>query len=71
MTPVAHLRINLERCEGHAMCAQSAPAFVTMDDEGYPQIERAAVPNPTPTEIDLAVRACPTSSVSVHESAAG
>ncbi|QZS52987.1 ferredoxin [Rhodococcus opacus] len=45
------------------MCAQSAPDYVRLDDDGEPVVIQDEVPAEVPPAVDLALRACPVSAV--------
>ncbi len=62
---MTRLEIDRDRCEGHGLCAQSAPAWLDLDDDGEPVVLHEQVTGDMPTELELAVRACPTGSVRV------
>jgi ferredoxin len=57
------LGIDRNVCDGHGMCAQSAPDFVRLDDDGEPVVIQEQVPAEVPPAVDLALRACPVSAV--------
>jgi ferredoxin len=39
------LRINRIACDGRGLCAELLPELITLDDWGYPIIEKGAVPH--------------------------
>lgn len=53
------LRLDVIRCDGHGICAELFPEWITLDDWGYPVIK----PDPIPTKVrdhaKRAVFACP------------
>jgi ferredoxin len=61
------LVIDRNVCDGHGMCAQSAPAFFSLDEEGDPVIASVDIPDAIPAVVSLAVRACPVSAISIAD----
>jgi ferredoxin len=56
----AHLRVNPIMCEAHGLCAERLPELISLDDWGYPILDKSEVP---PELLHLARRAadaCPT-----------
>jgi ferredoxin len=60
------LTIDRDVCDGHGMCAQSAPTYVELDADGEPVVIQDDVADKIPAPVDLAVRACPVSAVHVQ-----
>lgn len=61
-----NIDIKLSACEGHGLCAQTAPQVYELDDEGY---VRLLVPEITP-ELEAAAeagaRVCPVAALAVR-----
>lgn len=66
---MASLTIRRATCQGHGMCAQSAPDFVSLNEDGEGTVSQPDVPEPIPAQVEQAVRSCPTSSVLLVPSA--
>ncbi|WP_440581832.1 ferredoxin [Streptomyces flavofungini] len=66
MSPVK-IEVDVERCVGAGMCALTAPAVFTQDDDGFSVVltGQEASDEPHPLVRD-AVRACPVSAVSLR-----
>jgi ferredoxin len=53
------LRVDPIACDGHGMCAELLPELVTLDEWGYPILERGPVPPSLERAARKAVAACP------------
>jgi ferredoxin len=53
------LRVNPIACDGHGLCAELFPEWVTLDDWGYPIVDGAAIPRPLEHHARRAIDACP------------
>ncbi len=47
-------------CDGHGLCAELAPELITLDDWGYPIVDRRALDGELLEHARRAVAACPT-----------
>ena len=47
-------------CVGHGMCAELFPEWITLDDWGYPIIDRRPVPDELLDHARRAIAMCPT-----------
>lgn len=56
----ARLRLDPIRCDGHGMCAELLPERITLDDWGYPVIDKRPIPPELMAHARRAVAACPT-----------
>jgi ferredoxin len=54
------LRVNPITCDGHGVCAELLPEFITLDPWGYPVVPRADLPADLVAHARLAAAACPT-----------
>ncbi|WP_420719200.1 ferredoxin [Streptomyces sp. NRRL S-1521] len=61
------IEVDVERCVGAGMCALTAPAVFTQDDEGFGAVlarqDASAASHPAVRE---AIRACPVGAVSLR-----
>jgi ferredoxin len=46
-------------CDGHGLCAELLPELVSVDEWGYPILDRGAVPDHLLAHARQAVEACP------------
>ena len=46
-------------CDGHGLCAELFPEWVTLDDWGFPWIEQAPIPASLEPQAQRAVSLCP------------
>jgi len=57
------VRVDMIRCEGHGLCHELLPEWISLDDWGYPIVD----PRPVPIELQPHARraadACPTLAV--------
>jgi len=55
------LRIHVDRiaCDGRGLCAEVLPELISLDDWGFPIIERGSVPEYLVGEARDAVEVCP------------
>jgi ferredoxin len=53
------LRVNPINCTGHGVCAELLPELVSLDEWGYPIIDKRPVPPALGKEARRAVAACP------------
>ncbi len=54
------LRLNPLMCVAHGLCAELFPERITLDDWGYPIIDRAPIPPELEAHARRAAAACPT-----------
>ena len=54
------VEVDLDLCQGHAMCALEAPDFFRVPKRGTVEILDAEPPEDARTEIQRAVESCPT-----------
>ena len=53
------LRVNPINCTGHGVCAELLPELISVDEWGYPIVDRRPVPPALDREARRAVAACP------------
>ncbi len=54
---MSHLEIDWTRCDGHGLCATLLPELVTLDEWGFPVLDKSA--DATDRAVRRAVLACP------------
>jgi ferredoxin len=54
-----HLRVNPIACAGHGACAELLPELITLDEWGYPVVDRAPIPARLQRQARRAVIDCP------------
>lgn len=65
--PTPQIRVERARCVGHARCNAVAPDLMTLDDDGYSDIDAKAVPADMRDLARRVVRACPEGAISLVE----
>jgi ferredoxin len=53
------LRVNPINCTGHGVCAELLPELISVDEWGYPIVDRRPVPSALERDARRAVAACP------------
>jgi ferredoxin len=61
------VEVDLDLCQGHAMCELEAPEFFTVPKRGKVQILDTAPPEQDRAAVEQAVWACPTQALSIIE----
>ena len=60
------IEVDLELCQGHAMCELEAPDYFRVPKRGHVEILDPEPPDDARPEIDLAIEMCPTRALSIH-----
>jgi ferredoxin len=53
------LRVNPIACDGHGLCAELFPEWITLDDWGFPIVRSGPIPAGFEEHAQRAVAACP------------
>ncbi|BBX76086.1 ferredoxin [Mycobacterium shinjukuense] len=61
------VQVDLDLCQGHAMCELEAPDYFRVPKRGQVDIIDAEPPPHARRQIEQAVRACPTRALSIRE----
>jgi ferredoxin len=61
------VHVDLDLCQGHAMCEVEAPNYFTVPKRGKVEILNNTPPEDARAEIEQAVWACPTQALSIVE----
>lgn len=61
------IEIDLDLCQGHAMCELESPDYFTVPKRGQVEILDTTPPNEAREEIEQAVAACPTQALFIRE----
>lgn len=61
------VEVDLDLCQGHAMCELEAPDHFKVPRRGKVEILDHAPPDEARSEIELAVEMCPTRALSIRE----
>jgi ferredoxin len=61
------VEVDLDLCQGHAMCELEAPGFFKVPKRGKCEILNAEPPADARPQIEQAVWACPTQALSIRE----
>ena len=60
------VRVDLERCQGHTLCAMRAPRSFDLDDvDGHSVVVNEEVPPDQQDEVVEAARSCPEQAISI------
>lgn len=62
------VEVDLDLCQGHAMCALEAPDYFRVPKRGTVEILDTAPPDEARIDIERAVESCPTRALSITES---
>ena len=61
------VRVDHERCEGHARCNAINPELFELDDVGYSSVDSLDVPADREKDARAAVANCPEMAISIEE----
>lgn len=61
------LEVDLDLCQGHAMCELEAPDVFKVPKRGTVEILNSTPPEESRTEVEQAVWACPTQALTIIE----
>jgi ferredoxin len=61
------IEVDLDLCQGHAMCELEAPGYFTVPKRGKVEILDAKPFEEDRDQVEQAVRACPTQALSIKE----
>jgi ferredoxin len=59
------VEVDLDLCQGHAMCALEAPDYFRVPKRGTVEILDAEPPDEARDEIERAIESCPTRALSI------
>ena len=61
------VEVDLDLCQGHAMCELEAPEYFQVPKRGKVEILDPEPPDDARSQIELAVEMCPTRALSIKE----
>jgi ferredoxin len=61
------VRVDHDRCEGHARCNAINPELFELDDVGYSSVDSLEVPADRENDARAAVANCPEMAISIEE----
>jgi ferredoxin len=61
------IEVDLDLCQGHAMCALEAPGYFKVPKRGKVEILKDTAPQEDRAEVEQAVWACPTQALSITD----
>lgn len=61
------VQADFDLCQGHAMCELEAPDYFRVPKRGQVELLNPEPPEEARTEIEQAVKACPTQALSIQE----
>lgn len=59
--------VDFDLCQGHANCMGEAPEVFQVDDQGYLTVLQEEPPEELRERVELAVKYCPTSALSLED----
>ena len=60
------IRVDRDKCQGHAMCFAVAPELYELDEEGYSSIDTLEVPPESEEDARRGAAACPEGAISLE-----
>lgn len=63
---MARVEVDRDRCEGHGLCEQTAPAIYRLDDEGELELLMEDIPPELRARAEAGARVCPVAALRVH-----
>lgn len=63
---MARVEVDRDRCEGHGLCEQTAPAIYRLDDEGELELLMQDIPPELRAMAEAGARVCPVAALRVH-----
>ena len=61
------IRVDRATCQGHALCAGTAPDLYTLDEEGYSNVGEVEVPAGLEEQARRGMQACPEGAITIVE----
>jgi len=61
------IKVDFDLCQGHASCMGEAPEVFEVDDKGFLNILQEEPPEELREKVELAVKYCPTSAISLED----
>lgn len=65
------VRIDPEKCQGHARCHTMCPEVFHLDEQGYSVVEDTAIPAELEEQVWMAEGSCPERAISIEEKGEG
>ncbi|MBX3509708.1 MAG: ferredoxin [Hyphomonadaceae bacterium] len=62
-----HIRVDHERCQGHALCSAAGPRVYVLDDSGYNRMAHTSVGPDLKQEAHAGADACPERAITLHQ----
>ncbi len=67
---MSELRVDPIACDGHGLCAELFPEWISLDDWGYPIVDRRPVPPGLEEHARRAISECPKNALRLQGPAA-
>lgn len=61
------IKVDFDLCKGHANCMGEAPEVFQVDEQGFLNILQEEPPEGLREQVELAVKYCPTSAISLED----
>ena len=55
-----------DRCEGHGLCEEAAPAVFELDEDGVARVLHDPVPDDLSRQAEAGVRVCPVAALTIQ-----
>ncbi len=56
-----------DRCEGHGLCEEAAPAVFELDDDGVAHVLHDPIPDALRRHAEAGVRVCPVAALTIED----
>lgn len=61
------IKVDFDLCQGHAVCMGEAPEVFKIDDKGFLTILQDHPPEPLRSQVEQAVKYCPTGAITLED----
>lgn len=61
------VKVDVRKCQGHALCAAKAPEIFVLNDDGYNETPETIVPEGMEEKAKLGAESCPEGAIAIEE----
>jgi ferredoxin len=61
------IKVDFDRCKGHANCMSEAPEVFQVDEQGYLTVLQEEPAEALREQVELAIKYCPTGAISLED----